>query len=174
MGSGIRSRAGGRERRISQWVWTGIAILVPLLSLTGRRLLVWVGTILPSTLLSGLVDIMVITLACLALYRVRRPRIGISCATLLAAGMAICLIPRGEERFHLVLFGLLGYIGRLAFDTKRAGGFCAALSIGDELFQWFLPFRVGDLRDVVMNGAASMAGIALACVRPASDEAERR
>ncbi len=147
---------------------------MPLLSLTGRRLLVWVGTVLASTLLSGLLGFMVITLACLALYRVRRPRIGISCATLLAAGMAIYLIPRGEERFHLVLFGLLGYIGQLAFDTRKALVLCAALSIGDELFQWFLPFRVGDLRDVVMNCAASMAGIVLACLGAPSDEAERR
>ena len=41
---------------------------------------------------------------------------------------------------------------------------CLVVSGGDELFQWVLPDRVGDWRDVAMNIAACLLGAAVALI----------
>ncbi|MFP6732021.1 MAG: VanZ family protein [Alphaproteobacteria bacterium] len=41
---------------------------------------------------------------------------------------------------------------------------CLSVSVGDEVFQWLLPDRVGDPRDVAMNIAACLLGVAVALV----------
>lgn len=72
-----------------------------------------------------------------------------------------------EERFHLILFGVLGLF---FMRDARASGFGASYafflgsSVGvlDELFQALLPNRVGDMRDVVINSIGVAWGVLLA------------
>lgn len=70
-----------------------------------------------------------------------------------------------EERVHLVKYGILGYlVSRDLISMEGKFGslaitvfLCVIVSSIDELFQWFLPYRVGDVRDVgfaVVGGSA--------------------
>ena len=74
-------------------------------------------------------------------------------------------LDRPEERIHFVEYGLLGFLFVKAFSSTyvRTFTFSALLVtlIGsvDELIQWFLPNRVGDLRDVLMNAVGGLLGV---------------
>lgn len=70
-----------------------------------------------------------------------------------------------EERFHFLEYGLLGI---MVLKTARhetlselmvMALFVVLVGIGDELIQWALPNRVGDLRDVGMNTMAGVLGV---------------
>jgi len=70
-----------------------------------------------------------------------------------------------SERIHLILFGMIGFLftydniklplHRLIIYTVFWGFFAASL---DEMFQMFLPYRVGDIRDVIFGGVGSTWG----------------
>jgi hypothetical protein len=70
------------------------------------------------------------------------------------------------ERFHLVEYGSLTFLYHRAW---RAQGGVAALvlpvvavmltGLADEWVQWFVPSRVGELHDVLINGAAIACGL---------------
>jgi len=76
-----------------------------------------------------------------------------------------------EEKTHLLMYGLLGYmackdlVGRdrtaAPINMAASAAFVALTSISDEVFQWILPYRVGDLRDVVLNVLGGILGIAM-------------
>jgi len=73
------------------------------------------------------------------------------------------------ERFHFIEYGVLALLFHRVW--KDRGGAASlvfpALSgilVGtlDEAFQWFIPARVGELRDVLLNSAATVSGLAFA------------
>ena len=76
-----------------------------------------------------------------------------------------------EEKTHILMYGLLGYLaakdllsrGRAAKpkDLVMALAFVALVSACDETFQWFLPYRVGEIKDFILNMAGGSLGIAL-------------
>lgn len=71
-----------------------------------------------------------------------------------------------EERLHIVKYGGLGFLTqalahRHGLPVWYALGFASFFSIFDEIIQHFLPYRVGDLRDVALNIVSSVWGIAL-------------
>jgi hypothetical protein len=74
-----------------------------------------------------------------------------------------------EERIHLAEYGLLGLMLGWAFagDDRWPGSWPLAVALawmigwGDELIQAVLPNRVYDVRDIVLNGLAGMAGLYL-------------
>ena len=74
------------------------------------------------------------------------------------------LLPNTTEWFHFILFGLFGLFTTRLWSAAAAVAICLAVSGGDELFQWVLPDRVGDLRDVAMNIAACLLGAAVALI----------
>jgi len=74
------------------------------------------------------------------------------------------------ERIHLLEYGLLGWLAfrdglRVEKGIIKASIFSAffilAVSIVDETFQWWLPYRVGDVRDVVFNEVGGLWGMSL-------------
>lgn len=106
-------------------------------------------------------------------------RLGVAAAVAkpwVVVGMAAeaCVVLLGDseiEHFHVLTFGLLGFslvwalVPRYGF---RHGGALVvlvgtALGLVDEVFQGFLPDRVYDGRDVLMNGLASAAALAFSC-----------
>jgi hypothetical protein len=73
------------------------------------------------------------------------------------------------EQFHFVEFGLLTFLFRRVWASRRDAtalvlAFCAAVLVGivDEWVQWFIPSRVGELRDVLINAAAAVSGVLFA------------
>jgi VanZ family protein len=70
------------------------------------------------------------------------------------------------ERFHFVQYGLVTYLfyrvwRRRADRAALVLPACAGLVVGilDEWFQWFVPVRVGEFHDVLINGVAVGCGI---------------
>ena len=70
------------------------------------------------------------------------------------------------ERFHFVEYGVLALLYQRVWRAR--GGvstvvmpILAGILVGtaDEWFQWFVPFRVGELRDVLLNGVALVCGV---------------
>ena len=87
----------------------------------------------------------------------------------LAIGHALQL-ELAEERVHIVLFGILGFLAYTDLRKQsnhtllRAILFCTFIATIDETVQYFLPYRVGDLRDVLFGGIGSIWGILIAWV----------
>lgn len=70
------------------------------------------------------------------------------------------------ERFHFVEYGLLTWLFYGVWREREdvapiAGPILAALlvGIGDESLQWFIPARIGELHDVMLDGAAAVCGL---------------
>lgn len=79
-------------------------------------------------------------------------------------------LPLPEERIHLMQFGALGLLAYPSFKGNQTSRWRAVwlpflfvflVGVADEVFQWFLPDRVGDLRDVFFNAMGGAWGIVL-------------
>ena len=73
------------------------------------------------------------------------------------------------ETFHFVEYGLLAWLFHRSRRTRDDGALIllplvAGLIVGtlDEWFQWFIPIRAGEARDILLNGVASGCGLLLA------------
>ncbi len=80
------------------------------------------------------------------------------------AGVLILLFIAPEERIHLFEYGLLGFLCMRAIGGTSVGSFLKAISVvlivgvGDEIIQYVLPMRVGDIRDVLLNVVCGVPG----------------
>ena len=69
------------------------------------------------------------------------------------------------ERIHFVQYAVLGLLISRAVNVRALNGIiytgCLVTLIGavDEIIQWFLPNRVGDMRDVFMNSLGGLSGL---------------
>lgn len=81
-----------------------------------------------------------------------------------AVAIIISVLDRPEERLHFVTFGLYGFFTSALFTSRSL---LIALTLVclfaglDELYQWWLPDRVGDWCDVAMNVLAGGIGLVL-------------
>ncbi len=127
-----------------------------------------------------------------AVARIRERRLrrygALAVALALAAAYVAVLRPIYTEQFHLTEYGVVTF---LFYRVWRGRGdattfvlpVVAALLAGmaDEWFQWFIPSRVGELRDVLLNGVGIVAGLLFAAalhppasVRVFADDRSRR
>ena len=63
---------------------------------------------------------------------------------------------------HFITFGIFGFFSKRLLPFWLALIVIAGWSAFDEIFQAWLPGRVGDLRDVVMNIIAGVIGLGFA------------
>jgi hypothetical protein len=110
-----------------------------------------------------------------------------ACATL-ALGAAIYAATawrlRGNavEAVHVVEYGVLGALalralahgGRDALLAPAAALLASSVGAVDELIQWLVPARVGDLRDIAVNALAASGGPALLALGVRPDWARAR
>jgi len=73
-------------------------------------------------------------------------------------------VTRAVERFHFVEYGMIALLFSRAYGVTAAGLAMAALSafmvgIAEESLQWFVPDRIGELRDVLLNSVAIACGL---------------
>lgn len=121
--------------------------------------------------------------AVLRIRRLRLKRYGF----LLAAGLLVVIQVLvwgtgqqevdGVERVHLLEYGLLAVLFVRALRPHHGGALLPVLAVlgvglvglADETVQWLTPVRVGDVRDVLLNGYAGLVGalFALALWSPA-------
>jgi hypothetical protein len=109
----------------------------------------------------------------LALARIRERRLLryglLAAAALVALSYIAVMQPIYTERFHLTEYAVITVlfyrVWRPREDlTTLMLPVCAAFiaGIADEWFQWFIPSRVGELRDVLLNGAGIATGLLFA------------
>ena len=88
--------------------------------------------------------------------------VGLLCATMVLLSRFL-EIP--EERIHLVEYAVLGALLVRSFQQLRVRRImpwtlliCMVVAGLDEGFQWILPWRVGDIRDVAIDTAGGLWG----------------
>ena len=105
--------------------------------------------------------------------RIRNPfDIGTVVLIFFATGFSLTVIEIPEERVHFLEYSLLGSLVFTAWSLDLAGNrlylvslaFTALLGGIDEIIQYFLPNRVGELRDFSLNLVGGMIGIVMAWV----------
>ncbi|HET9370892.1 MAG TPA: VanZ family protein [Vicinamibacterales bacterium] len=136
-------------------------------------------------LFNGAIVLIVATAAMAAIARVRERRgmrasligaaIAIAAAASWLTGTASASV-NAVERFHFVAYGAITWLFYRA--VLLAGAIDLSLVVlpsiwalivatGDEAFQWFVPGRVGEIRDVFLNWTAIVAGLVFSFgVRP--------
>lgn len=79
-------------------------------------------------------------------------------------------LPIFGEKTHVILYGTLGYlaikdtynkISGLVKSLSYAILFTSAINLLDELFQAILPYRVGEVRDILVNFICTILGFLL-------------
>lgn len=82
-----------------------------------------------------------------------------------------------EERIHLVKYGILGFLivynlknQSIKFKLLKALLYGLLIASIDEGFQYFLPYRVGDLRDVCFGGIGALWGAGLGIKNPIANK----
>lgn len=79
-----------------------------------------------------------------------------------------------QVRMHILMYAVVGWLA--SRDAMRAGRswktialawiFAAAAGVLEELFQWLLPYRVFDTKDIVFNLEGATLGVILYLIRP--------
>lgn len=148
-----------------KFLFWSTALAIPLISFTGRHLQHWLEASLTKEKTGWLVVFLLLITALVYIVKFTKNWKSLWWRLLVILIILITIlefIPISEERIHFILFGSLGYLGTMLFAPLKGLLFCFFFSVGDELFQWFLPDRVGDIRDVIFNFIASSIGIILA------------
>lgn len=91
----------------------------------------------------------------------------LSAVPLITAGAVAWSMDRPEERVHFIEYGLLGLMLVKALGGRLAPGLVVvtAVGAGDELIQLFLPDRVGDVKDVLVNAGGGALGLLVGGLR---------
>ena len=108
-----------------------------------------------------------------ALLRIRDRRAvrygALASAVAIGAGYTRVSSLVGAETFHFVEYGLLGWLAyRASHRVEDASLVVVPLLAGtivgtlDEFFQWFIPFRTGEARDVMLNVVGAGCGLLFA------------
>jgi hypothetical protein len=138
----------------------------------------WIKTTFPGHYVAVVVAIVGLAVAAalaIAIVRIRDRRAArygaIAAAVVLATAYALWnaqgnLEVDAVERFHFVEYGLVTFLFYRAFRpfgdlSVLVLPVLAGLLVGtcEEWLQWFIPGRVGDVRDVFLNGAAIVSGL---------------
>lgn len=130
---------------------------------------------------TGLLVILVLLLVyCRSAIRIRNLPLLILVIT--GYGLAIWYLSVPEERFHLLQYGLVNFFIAFALPDKISGfqrhlaviALVWFVGIGDELIQTLRPNRVGDIRDVFINGYAAVLAQGLLVILTGEDAPEKK
>jgi hypothetical protein len=147
--------------------WLVIVVLIVLLSLFGRDIQLLLITRIDSIYIAGSVFIVLFGIL-FALWRKRRryhiqKRTFLATTALLLGGIAAVqlryLMP--AEAVHFLVFSWLGWVSTTVFGPLNAVVAVVSVAFGDELLQYYLPSRVGDIHDVIINLLSGFIGILL-------------
>ena len=149
--------------------WILIGALIPVMSLYGRDMQRFMRDQLEGgSYVLVLGGALVVAAGASVVWLMRRrskQTLWLGLLLLVAIVLITQLLHNPTEWIHFVLFGAFGLLATLLWRPSMAIAICLLMSGGDELFQWFLPDRVGDPRDVLMNIAACLLGASVALSR---------
>ncbi len=153
------------------WRSYAIVLLIFALAPSARLLLSFAQSLIGKDNIPLLISAIFLMLSIYIINRIgaKTKRVIGGFALLAIGGIGALTLPIAEERLHLLLFGVLGFSLSNDLATLPKSYFLAffmgsGIGIADELFQWALPNRVGDFRDVVINSIGTLWGIALHAV----------
>lgn len=142
--------------------WLFLLMFIPLLSYSGRSLQNMLNQIVSADNLGILLVILLSALALVAgrwLYHTNPSKFVISIIWFIPLFIVIPLmLPLAIERVHFIVFGIFGFVSLLLWRKMPGLLICGFMAGMDELFQWWLPDRVGDFRDVIINMLAVYGG----------------
>jgi hypothetical protein len=106
-------------------------------------------------------------------FRIRdRRRLRFAALAISLIGGAVYVVAgalTATETFHFVEYGLLAALFYSAAFPADDGSIlmlpvfaAVATGVADEWFQWFVPIRAGELRDILLDAAASVCGVLFA------------
>ena len=148
--------------------WIVVGALIPVMSFFGRPIQQFISHRLDGGAMSLVMGaaLVIAAGASLAWMTRRRSKKVLWHGLWMLAVMIVItqLLPNAVEWFHFLLFGMFGLLATRLWRPAAAVAICLVVSGGDELFQWVLPDRVGDWRDVAMNIAACLLGAAVALI----------
>lgn len=129
-------------------------------------------------ILNGAVTALAATALAIGLARIRTRRLFRFGCLAIAVGLAAAFaawssgdsaLSNAAERFHFISYGLVTWLFFRAFaDADRVAdpthlvlpaGCALLVGTADEAFQWLVPGRVGEVRDVFLNAGAILAGL---------------
>jgi len=149
-------------------VWIIIAIYIFLIYSTlpiTRPILNFLYASLGQRFLSIIVNIIFVVITVFIIYFLRKKnKLKISFLFLLIILFLINKIERPEERIHFLEYGILGALifkatGKGTKQNIFAIILLFIIAVIDELIQYILPNRVGDIRDIVMNLTGGVIGL---------------
>lgn len=63
------------------------------------------------------------------------------------------------ETLHFLVFSCFGWFSAALFGVWYGVVAVVSMAVSDEIFQYFLPDRIGDIRDVVINAISGIIGL---------------
>ena len=148
---------------LSAW-WIAIIFLN---SLLGRQLYNAIQAIGGWRLFLGLIALL--SLICIrhSIRFIRRDKYLEGVGFILLGTISCFILELPEERVHVLLFGFLGFLlgTHSALSTGKWLALGLTVGILDEGIQALLPYRVGDIRDIIINTLSLLLGaiVALRC-----------
>lgn len=153
------------SRSKKDWVsWSITVVAIALLSIFGRDLQLLLTSTIDPHIIAGSIFALLFGLL-FTLWR-KRGRyalpmsVFIAPITLLLAGIAAVrsgyLLP--SEVLHFLVFSWLGWISMALFGPLYGVVAIISVAVGDEILQYYLPNRYGDLHDVVINLTSGLVG----------------
>ncbi len=144
--------------------WLVCTSLILMLSIFGRNIQKWLFSYINHTWITpGILALSFFSL--ILLYR-QRSQLSINPVPLFFAGFFLLLgalavymdYLRPIELTHFLLFSLLGWLSAKAFGLFWGCLAMLGVATGDEVLQYFLPDRVGDLHDIIINSLSGFLG----------------
>jgi uncharacterized membrane protein YhaH (DUF805 family) len=147
--------------------WLACATVIVILSVYGRILQKSIAEVVDTSWVAVIVFVLLF-LILLLLYKKRKTHsipkslLILSCCLIVAGGGAVhykYLVP--VETLHFLVFFCYGCISVAVFGPLYGEVALKAMAVGDEILQYYLPSRVGDLHDVLINSLSGLVGLAL-------------
>ncbi|MFW2372888.1 MAG: VanZ family protein [Gammaproteobacteria bacterium] len=137
-------------------------MFIPLLSYYGRSLQNLLNQIIAMDKLGILLTLLLLTIVLMAarwLHQSNPSKLWLTLFWFVPLFIVIpMMLPIAIERMHFIVFGIFGFVSLLLWNRVPGLLLCGLVAGMDELFQWWLPDRVGDLRDVLINMLAVYGG----------------
>jgi len=146
--------------------WLLLFVFIPLLSYSGRSLQNLLDQVITADTLGVMLVLLMLAFVFFAghwLYQRAPSKLWLTQIWFIPLFVIIpMMLPITIERMHFVVFGVFGFVSLLLWSRAPGLVICGLIAGMDEVFQWWLPDRVGDLRDVFINMIAVYGGALLA------------
>jgi len=128
-------------------------ILILLNTFIGRQVYDFINVIGGRALSIGLISLFALICGVCVAKQIRKDKIIAFCGLILFGMIGALILDLPEERLHVVKFGFLGFLVIAPPISTNPYWilFCVFVAVMDEGIQALLPYRVGDIRDIVIN-----------------------